>query len=88
MSFPPFDAIRSRPWNSRRVALPGWTRNDPPMLTQEEMRMLAWIAAKTRSRARSSISAPSSAPSSAGAARISAMTRPSFRLWPPCPAAD
>lgn len=41
MSFPHFDAIRSRPWNSRRFALPGWTRNYPTMLTQEEMRMLA-----------------------------------------------
>ena len=47
MSFPHFDAIRSRPWNSRRFALPGWTRNYPTMLTQEEMRMLAWVAEET-----------------------------------------
>jgi hypothetical protein len=47
MSFPHFEAIRTRPWNSRHVALPGWTRNYPTMLTQEEMRMLAWVAEKT-----------------------------------------
>lgn len=47
MSFPHFDAIRQRPWNSRRFILPGWMRNYPTMLTQEEMRMLAWIAKET-----------------------------------------
>lgn len=47
MSFPHFDAIRTRPWNSRRFALPGWTRTYPTMLTQEEMRMLAWVAQET-----------------------------------------
>lgn len=47
MSFAHFDAIRTRPWNSRRFALPGWTRNYPTMLTQEEMRMLAWIGEMT-----------------------------------------
>lgn len=47
MSFPHFGAIRSRPWNSRRFTLPGWTRNYPTMLTQEEMRMLAWVAEHT-----------------------------------------
>lgn len=47
MSFPHFDAIRTRPWNSRHFALPGWTRTYPTMLTQEEMRMLAWVAENT-----------------------------------------
>lgn len=47
MSLAHFDAIRTRPWNSRRFALPGWTRNYPTMLTQEEMRMLAWVAQET-----------------------------------------
>lgn len=47
MTFPHFAAIRQRPWNSRRFALPGWMRNYPTMLTQEEMRMLAWIAKET-----------------------------------------
>lgn len=47
MSFDHFAAIRSRPWNSRHFGLPGWTRNYPTMLTQEEMRMLAWVAKET-----------------------------------------
>lgn len=47
MNFPHFDAIHSRPWNSRRFTLPGWTRNYPTMLTQEEMRMLAWVTEHT-----------------------------------------
>jgi predicted O-methyltransferase YrrM len=47
MSFPHFDTIRTRPWNSRRFTLPGWTRTYPTMLTHEEMRMLAWVAEVT-----------------------------------------
>jgi hypothetical protein len=47
MSFPHFAAIRTRPWNSRHFALPRWTRSYPTMLTQEEMRMLAWVAKET-----------------------------------------
>lgn len=47
MSFAHFDAIRTRPWNSRHFSLPGWTRTYPTMLTQEEMRMLAWVAEAT-----------------------------------------
>jgi hypothetical protein len=47
MSFPHFAAIRTRPWNSRHFTLPGWARSYPTMLTQEEMRMLAWVAKET-----------------------------------------
>ena len=39
-----FEQIRTRPWNSRYFAVPGFFRNFPTMLTQEEMRMLAWLA--------------------------------------------
>jgi hypothetical protein len=38
-----FEEVRSKPWNSRYFKTPHWFTNYPTMLTQEEMRMLAWL---------------------------------------------
>ncbi len=42
-----FDLIKQKPWNSYRYTAPPWFARYPTMLSPEEMRMLAWIAAHT-----------------------------------------
>jgi predicted O-methyltransferase YrrM len=39
-----FRRIAESPWNSRFFPMPGWCKKYPTMLTQEEMRLLAWLA--------------------------------------------